>query len=181
MNITSTKLSTFNKAILQDLESGNNAKVKNALKKLSSKGNESILEPLIEFYTSLNEEDSIRNEIKTVFSQLKSTKALPELIKNLTHPDNRVKELVLFSIWSSNLDAVDAIPSVVDCACKGDFMVALEALTLIENLEGPFNEQDLIESMISINEYLSKEKDDKIELIQSILQTITKFEEQIQI
>jgi len=48
-------------------------------------------------------------------------------------------------------------------------------------LEGPFNEQDLIESMISINEYLSKEKDDKIELIQSILQTITKFEEQIQI
>ena len=174
-------MNSINQTILQDLKSGNDSKVKNAFKKLSNKGNASIVQPLIDLYSSLEEGNSIRNEIKTVFSQLKTTKVLPELIKNLAHQDNRVKELVLFSIWSSNLDAVDYIPAVIECSCKGDFMVALEALTLIENLEGPFNEQDLLESMIIINEYLLKEKDDKIELIQSILDTIKVFEEQIQI
>ena len=174
-------MNSINQTILQDLNSGNDSKVKNAFKKLSNKGTASIIQPIIDLYSSLEEGDSIRNEIKTVFSQLKITKALPELIKNLAHQDNRVKELVLFSIWSSNLDAVDYIPAVIECSCKGDFMVALEALTLIENLEGPFNEQDLIESMIIINEYLLKDKDDKIELIQSILDTIKVFEEQIQI
>ena len=48
-------------------------------------------------------------------------------------------------------------------------MVALEALTLIENLEGPFNEQDLIESMITLNEYLTNQTDDKKDLINSML------------
>lgn len=181
MSTTAIKTNTLNKSILEDLKSDNNSKIKNAFKKLSNKGNASIIQPLIDLYTSLEEDNTIRNEIKVVFSQLKTTKALPELIKNLSHRDNRVKELVLFSIWSSNLDAVDYIPAIVECSCKGDFMVALEALTLIENLEGPFNEQDLIESMITINEYLSKDKDDKIELIQSILETIKVFEEQIQI
>jgi hypothetical protein len=181
MNTTAIKMNSINQTILQDLNSGNDSKVKNAFKKLSNKGTASIIQPIIDLYSSLEEGDSIRNEIKTVFSQLKITKALPELIKNLAHQDNRVKELVLFSIWSSNLDAVDYIPAVIECSCKGDFMVALEALTLIENLEGPFNEQDLIESMIIINEYLLKDKDDKIELIQSILDTIKVFEEQIQI
>jgi hypothetical protein len=181
MSTTATKINTLNNSILQDLKSGDNSKIKNAFKKLSNKGNASIIQPLVDLYTSLEEDNTIRNEIKVVFSQLKTTKALPELIKNLSHRDNRVKELVLFSIWSSNLDAADYIPAIVECSCKGDFMVALEALTLIENLEGPFNEQDLIESMITINEYLSKDKDDKIELIQSILETIKVFEEQIQI
>ena len=60
-------------------------------------------------------------------------------------------------------------------------MVALEALTLVENLEGPFSEQDLIESMIFINEYLSDGGDDKVDLIKSILDTIKVYEQQIQI
>ena len=60
-------------------------------------------------------------------------------------------------------------------------MVALEALTLVENLEGPFSEQDLIESMIFINEYLSEDEDDKVDLIKSILDTIKVYEQQIQI
>ncbi len=88
---------------------------------------------------------------------------------------------MLFAIWSSNLDACDHIPVIVNVACKSDFMVALEALTLIENLEGPFNEEDLMEGMIHINEYMSGPLDDKEGLIKSISETLMLFEEQIQI
>ena len=154
MNQLAKKINDFNASVLLDLQSEEPVKIKNAFKKISSKGNESIIQPLLDFY-STSKNDAIKIEIKQTFSQLKIRKALPILIKNLNHKDNRVVELALFSIWSSNLDACDHIPEIVSIACKGDYMVALEALTLIENLEGPFNEEDLIEGLITVNEYFS--------------------------
>ena len=171
----------FNSSIIEDLKSSEKTKVKNAIKILSSKADESIVQSLLDLYSTLNEESFVKQELKSVFSQLKISKALPVLIDNLSNINNRIKELSLFSIWSSNLDATDHIPKIVECACKGDFMVTLEALTLIENLEGPFNEQDLIESMITINEYLTENSNEKIDLIKSILETIKSYEQQIQI
>ena len=180
MDKTTKKLNDFNLIILKDIQSNDRTKMINAFKKLSSQANETITQPLLDLY-STSQNDAIKIEIKKTFSQLKTSKALPILIKNLNHKDNRVKELALYSIWSSNLDACDYIPEIIVAACKGDFMVALEALTLIENLEGPFKEEDLMEGMISINEYFSNNMDDKENLIKSLSEILMLFEEQIQI
>ena len=180
MDNSKNKKKDINTSILNDIQSNDRSKMIKAFKKLSSKGNEKIIQSLIELFSKSDNEE-VKNEIKNTLSQLKTTKALPVLIDNLSHKDNRVKELVLFAIWSSNLDACDHIPVIVNVACKSDFMVALEALTLIENLEGPFNEEDLMEGMIHINEYMSGPLDDKEGLIKSISETLMLFEEQIQI
>ena len=181
MSTSTIKKNDFNQSIVNDLKSDNKTKIKNAFKKITNKGKPSIIQPLIDLYCQHDTDTHLKNEIKAVFSQFKTSKALPILIDNLSHKENSVKELMLYSIWSSNLDATDYIPQIISCACNGDFMVALEALTLIENLEGPFNEQDLIESMITLNEYLTNQTDDKKDLINSMLETIKAFEEQIQI
>ena len=180
MNNINTKKKGVIESILDDVQSNDRSKMINAFKKLSSKGNQNIIQPLIDLYSS-SDNDELKNEIKKTLSQLKTTKALPILIKNLGNKDKRVIELVLYSIWSSNLDACDHISKIIEVACKCDFMVALEALTLIENLEGPFKEEELIEGMIYINEYLSGELDDKEGLIKSISEILMLFEEQIQI
>lgn len=180
MDKTTKKVNDFNASILKDLESKDQTKMKNAFKKLYSKGNESIIQSLLNLYSS-SQNDELKNEIKNTFSQLKTSKAFPILIKNLNHKDNRIKELVLYSIWSSNLDASDHISEIVSVACKGDYMVALEALTLIENLEGPFKEEELLDAVISVNEYLSGKLDNKENLIKSISETLMLLEEQIQI
>ncbi len=176
MNPTDNKINF----IIKDLQSDDNIKISATLKKIADNGNETLIEPMLELYVRSNDE-VIKLQVKNILSQLKISTALPILIKNIMHSDNRIKELSLHSIWSSNLDAADHIPQIVDAACKGDFMVALEALTLIENMEGPFQEEDIIESMISINEYFSESIDEKEELIRSMFSVLNQFEEQIQI
>ena len=181
MNKAEKNKTNFNNSILEDLKSSDKTRVNNAVKKLSNKADASIIKALLDLYSTLKEDSYVKKQLKDVFSQLKTSKAVPVLIEGLSHQENKIKELCLFSLWSSNLDATDYLPPIVQCACKGDYMVALEALTLVENLEGPFSEQDLIESMIFINEYLSEDGDDKVDLIKSILDTIKVYEQQIQI
>ena len=89
--------------------------------------------------------------------------------------------MVISLIWSSNLDAEEHLTLIVKAAIEGDFIVALEALTLIENLETINNESIIIESMILINEYLSEKDDDKIDLIKSMLDVLKHFEAQLQL
>ena len=52
MDQTTKKLNGFNVSILTDLQSKDHTKIKNAFKKISSKGNESIIQPLIDFYST---------------------------------------------------------------------------------------------------------------------------------
>jgi hypothetical protein len=69
---------------------------------------------------------------------------------------------------------------VVDAACSGNFMVILEALTVLENLEGPFPEEDLLEANTLLQEQLheSNESSSK-DLLKSMHEVIQKYENQI--
>ena len=55
-------------------------------------------------------------------------------------------------------------------------MVILEALTVLENLEGPFNDQDLFQGSTLIQEKIYEAEDDKTkELLQSMYNVIQEF------
>ena len=91
--------------------------------------------------------------------------------------DNQeVKELVLFSMWSSGIDMTDYIVELIEYSCDGEYMVILEALTVLENLEGPFNDEDLFQGSTIIQEKIYESKDDKKkELLQSMSNVIQGF------
>ena len=74
------------------------------------------------------------------------------------------------------MDMTDHIPLLIEICISGNFMVILEGLTVLENLEGPFNEDDLFQASTLLQEALyetseSKEK----ELIQSMYDIILEF------
>ena len=171
--------SKFNISILKEIQSKDKAKVKKAFEKLYKNGNVSIIQSLIDIYCE--QDNFAKSEIKKVLSQLKISKALPILINNLESANNEIKELILHSIWSSNLDAEENISLIVKTAIEGNFTVAFEALTLIENLEAINNESVIIESMILINEYLTEKEDEKSDLIKSMLDVLQHFEAQLQL
>ncbi len=176
----STK-TTFNIQLIKDLKSEDLKLVKKALTKIKDKGNEKHIVPLVHLYENTSNEN-IRNEIKSILSQLKNTKSIGELMPFLEKENNSTKELILHSLWSSGFDLTDHIPLIVETACNGDFMVLLEALTLIENLEGPFIEDDLFLATSIINEKINDCKDESIlNLLQSLLSVIQQFESQIEI
>ena len=162
-----------------DLLSEDDKIVTKALTKTRDKGNELLIDTLIQLYSS-SENEMIKEEIKSIFSEIKNKNSIDYILPHLESKNNEIKELALYALWSSGLDMTDHIPKVVDAACSGDFMVILEALTVLENLEGPFPEEDLLEANTLLQEQLheSNESSSK-DLLKSMHEVIQKYENQI--
>ena len=162
-----------------DLLSEDDKIVTKALTKTRDKGNELLIDTLIQLYSS-SENEMIKEEVKSIFSEIKNKNSIDYLLPHLESKNNEIKELALYALWSSGLDMTDHIPKVVDAACSGSFMVILEALTVLENLEGPFPEEDLLEANTLLQEQLheSNESSSK-DLLKSMHEVIQKYENQI--
>lgn len=161
----------------EDLSSSNDSVITKALTKTRAKGNEQLIDPLIELYTK-TENQKIKEEIKNIFSELKNKDILDFLLPQLSEGSNEVKELIFFSIWSSGIDMTDHIPELIEASCSGNYMVILEALTVLENLEGPFNEDDLFQANTLLQQYLYELEDSKEkELIKSMYDIVLEFGE----
>ena len=162
-----------------DLQSEDKKVLAKALTKTRDKGNEHLITPLIELYSKTKQED-IKQEVKSIFSEIKNKNSIDSLLFHLESKNNDIKELTLYALWSSGLDMTDHIPKVVEAACSGNFMVILEALTVLENLEGPFPEEDLLEASTILQEKLHEaEEGSEKDLILSMNEVIQQFENQI--
>ena len=163
--------------IKEDFSSSNDSVIKKALMKTKAKGNEQLIDPLIDLYSS-TENIKIKEEIKSIFSELKNKDILEFLLPQLNQGNNEVKELILFSIWSSGIDMTDHIPELIEASCSGNYMVILEALTVLENLEGPFNEDDLFQANTLLQQHLYESEDSKEkDLIKSMYDIVLEFGE----
>lgn len=170
--------SEITKQLILELQSDNDVTVIGALKKTKDKGSAIVIPILLNIYPNKSEE--IQIEIKTILGELKISSALPELIASLKNANDEIAELILGSIWSSNLDASDYIAEIVSSACRNGYMTAFEALTVLENLEGPFEEEKIIEAKLELNDYFSKkDKKEKDTLVKSILEIVLKMEESL--
>lgn len=161
--------------IKTDLASDKSLIVSKALVKTKAIGNEELIAPLVELYKT-TEDIKLKQEVKNIFSELKNKNCVDFLLPHLMEDNYEVKELVLFSMWSSGIDMTDYIVELIEYSCDGGFMVILEALTVLENLEGPFNDEDLFQASTIIQEKIYESEDDKKkELLQSMSNVIQGF------
>ena len=160
--------------IKADLASDNSSIVSKALVKTKAKGNEELIAPLVELYKTTD--NKLKQEVKNIFSELKNKDCVDFLLPHLMQDNQEVKELILFSMWSSGIDMTDYIVELIEYSCDGEFMVILEALTVLENLEGPFNDEDLFQASTIIQEKIYESEDNnKKELLQSMSNVIQGF------
>ena len=139
--------------LLGDIESGIPAKVTTALDSLQIHGDHTVIEPLIQAIDLQTDEKSIA-EIIEFLSSLKSTKAVKTVMDCLRNPDFSHQQIrILSTIWNSPLDYSPFVAEFIALAVKGDFLVTLECLTILENLDGPFDESSLLEAQLLLKEY----------------------------
>ena len=139
--------------LLADVQSGVPAKVTAALDALQVSGKDSIVEPLIRAIKLQTDEENIA-EIIEFLSSLKSTSASKEVMACLKNPELAdLKIQILSTIWNSPLDYSEYLAEFVHLAVRGDFSTILECLTILENLNGPFEEADILESQLLLKAY----------------------------
>lgn len=178
----SSKQNKLIKDLLLDLASDNEKILLSALKRVRSKGNESVIPSLIKIIEN-NKSEKITTEAKGILLELKSTAAIPLLLEELeNNPNSETRELVLNSFWHAGFNAHEHIEKFVAAAIKGSYMEAFEAYTVIDNLEGPFEEEVIMEAQLNLKSYFSSasESDEKYQIITNIAKQLANYELTIQ-
>lgn len=158
-------LEMLQKLTLQDLSS-----VSEALNFLREKGKAHYLKSVFE---SLKGSDRAKQQLIIGFlSDILDSDAVPEFIDFLgAETDAEIRKLVLSAIWNSKLGFDEHLPFFVMLASQGDYLEALDCLTVLENMSGPFEEAQLLEAQLLLKEYLEEkapQTDQKAQIMSEI-------------
>jgi hypothetical protein len=108
----------------------------------------------------LLEKELSREENENIFKQLKSGNAqamLVEAIQNVKKNDDKAR--LCAACWESGLDFTPWFLFFAELSCNEDFLLAMEALTVTENIPGKITEEELKKALIKAGELKSRNKD----------------------
>ena len=140
--------------ILKELNSGNQDLALNALKLLENEGKIAFIAELFEIYKK-QKNTEVKKKILEFISNIQKQEAAAEIIRLIEEELNpSFRQEFLTIIWNSKLDFSAHLADIVSIAIHGDFIQALDCLTIIENMPGPFEEHQLLESQLYLKDYL---------------------------
>lgn len=142
-------------AILADLKSDDAKVVKKALKSLEIHGNASTIKPLFALLKEGALEESLQTNVLELLCSLKDTSVIPEIMDVIDDEEMLdIRPLALMAVWNMKVDFSDYLDDFVLIAAQGTLMESVDCLTIIENLEGPFMEENVLESQLHLKNYL---------------------------
>jgi hypothetical protein len=146
--------------IILQLSSPEPKDVIKAVKALKMSGNETAIEPLIDLYCT-SQNNAVKAEIIDLLNSIKSTKVPTVLIDCLNNEKYVLaRQVMLSSIWNSNLDYTPYLLEIVETTQKGEMMDAMECLTILENMEGTLTEEKIMDALLSMKSYLVEHSSD---------------------
>ncbi|MEO9534098.1 MAG: HEAT repeat domain-containing protein [Crocinitomicaceae bacterium] len=170
------------KGLINDLKSEDAAVQLKAVKALKTHGNETAVEPLVALLSS-TDDDKISKEIEDLINTTKSTAVPAEIAKCLEKEAYaNVRQKLMISIWSSGLDYRPYMEQIANATVAGGMMEAVECITIIENLEGMLEEDEIMEALLIFKTYLvetKKEDGPKNEIIKEIVISLQQMNDSI--
>lgn len=156
--MSTPKPDTKEKTLIQQLKSPKENEVLSAIKSIKTHGTIHSVEPLLICWNKSTSQ-AIDDEIQNVFSSLKISNSQPIVLEKLSDDAfQKIRQPLLNALWQSGIEYADHIPVLTEIAVKGNYMEVFEVITVIENLEGPFDETSLMDAIWIIKN--NKEKVD---------------------
>lgn len=148
--------------ILKDINSGDDTKIIKGLKSLRVNGDDEVIKPIIEVWTK-GVSRKVEVEILSFISDIKtstSSEIIMEILQDKQY--QAIHQPLLTTIWNSKVDYSDYLVDFVSIASQSNLLMVLDCLTILENLEGPFEEHHILDAEIIIREYAEKENKEKV-------------------
>ncbi len=142
--------------LISDLQSKDELKIASAIKAFAVHGHATVIEPVVEVWRNGL---SVENEALVIdlFQSLKDTSAIEPLMHAFRDSSNQaLRRKLVSAFWNSKLDFSDYLADFVLFGVEGDFLDALEAITLIENFETVAPESAVLESQLLLTEYFGQ-------------------------
>jgi hypothetical protein len=162
------------KSILNDLEASNEQTVLDTIKRNRKEGNNKTFAALLKTLKN-TDEPSVEAAIIEFLYDLKDQGSVDVLVEALNKNEMPFYDSFLIAaFWQSTIDGSEHLPLFVKKAIEGDYMVCLEALTVVENFDSRFNNETIIELEADIDEAIEAEKGkDKVNLLISLRKALS--------
>ena len=148
------------KEIISHFKSDDSKIVLEAIKKNRKEGNSVSFKALLELLRD-TDEPTVEAAIIEFLYDLKDEESIPVLIDAIQDEDFLFyQSFLVAAFWQSAIDGSDYVDVFVKTAIKGDYMTSLEALTVIENFDSAFPQDELIELESDLIEAAEEVDDD---------------------
>lgn len=110
-----------------------------------------------------------------VLSMLRSNakNAAPILVQAIESPKSEGKRHYLAAAcWEAELNMSPYLVFFTELAIEDDYFVAMEAMTVIEEMAGPFNSEDVASSIEMVRSFINNNDSDKGALLSELLSTL---------
>lgn len=165
------------KGIITDLQSEDETIVLEAIESTRTRGTTAILEILLNVLIS-TDRPAVYSAIANVLKDVKDKSALEPILNTISNPESKNHRAMLVSmIWEAGLESDEHLLYFTDLAIKDNYTVCLEALTVIENMEGKFPSADLDEAIERVCSAIANTKSDKTDLLQELKVVLQGFKE----
>jgi len=142
--------------IRKDLFSTDEATLLQALSRCSADGNITLIEPLILLFFK-SQEGQVREEAADILRSIKVANAEEPFMEALLNPEYKViRKDILSFIWNSGLQPVGWIADITRIAVEGSLEEIIECLTLVESMDDLFPEEQVLDSVQLVREYLNE-------------------------
>ncbi len=133
-----------------------------------------VIDAIIQLYLRSNDED-IQRECITNLVLVKANSVGHFYINGCKQcSDDKLKNL-LACCWQTGIDFKSDLLFFVSIAIQNNFEIAFEAITVIENFEPPYDIIILNEAINQVTVSISKQPDDKLNLMESLNVTLKNF------
>lgn len=140
--------------LLLDLKSESESKVAAAIIDLASYGDETIIPDLIQVL-KINTSERIQKQLAKLLADIQVSAAAAFFVQEIRKEENtEILHLVLPILWESKLDFSAYFADFVEISLSGDYLIALDCLTILENMPGPFSESQLLEAQLHLKEFI---------------------------
>jgi hypothetical protein len=160
---------------INNLLSSNQNLIIETIEEIKYSGNSKLLPFLIDLLHATSN-DEVKMQVYSVLSELKHSDSIPvimEAIRNERYLPEQ--EILIRSCWENGLDFTPYISVFVDLVIHGDYMIAFEAFTVIENLDGHLTKAETENLLSKLKDGLAGALNDRKVLISELIQFIPKL------
>lgn len=101
-----------------------------------------------------------------------AAKAVPMLVEAIDKADKDRLPLLIAACWEAELNFSSYLTFFTDLALTEDYMTALEAITVIENMIGPFKPEEVSDLIKRSEAFLKNDASEKSSLVSELLITL---------
>lgn len=171
-----SKKETQEQKALKRIQGTNSKEIVKGLADLRKHGKHGSIRPVVELLANTQDEE-VRNQSMKFLCDLRQEEALEPLVECVTDEEfHHIRKELLEALWQSNLDASDYLNDIISVVPSMTYNELIELMTVMDNLEGPFNSSDLDECVGILSVEIGMAEDEQhrnmLLVIQEIIGTL---------